>query len=129
MRDVPAFSCEQLLPPPRPILHPNRELMPLFVLPFPSFNPIAVHIGPLAIRWYALAYIAGILIGWLYARTIVRSNKLWGGPAPMTLVDCDEFILWLTLGVILGGRIGYVLFYNLPHFAAHPLDVIELWKG
>ena len=103
--------------------------MPLFVLPFPSFNPIAVHIGPLAIRWYALAYIAGILIGWLYARTIVRSNKLWSGPAPMTLVDCDEFILWLTLGVILGGRIGYVLFYNLPHFAAHPLDMIELWKG
>jgi phosphatidylglycerol:prolipoprotein diacylglycerol transferase len=103
--------------------------MPLFVLAFPSFDPVVVHLGPLAIRWYALAYIAGILIGWLYARAIVRADRLWGGPAPMTQVDCDEFILWVTLGIILGGRTGYVLFYNLPHFAGHPLDVFELWKG
>jgi phosphatidylglycerol---prolipoprotein diacylglyceryl transferase len=103
--------------------------MPLFVLPFPALNPILVHIGPLAIRWYALAYIAGILVGWLYGRAIVRSEKLWGGPAPITALDFDDFVLWVTLGIILGGRIGYVLFYNLPHFAAHPLETLELWQG
>jgi len=103
--------------------------MPLFVLPFPALNPVAVQLGPLAIRWYALAYIAGILMGWLYARAIVKSRTLWGGPAPMTTVDFDDFVLWATLGIILGGRTGYVLFYNLPHFAAHPAEIVELWKG
>ena len=103
--------------------------MPLFVLPFPALNPVIVHLGPLAIRWYALAYIVGILIGWLYARALVRSESIWGGPAPMKPVDFDDFILWVTLGIILGGRIGYVLFYNLPHFARHPTEIVQLWHG
>jgi len=103
--------------------------MPPLFLRFPDFDPVLVHIGPFAIRWYALAYIAGILLGWLYARAIIRSEKLWGGPAPMTAVDIDDFIVWVTLGVILGGRIGYVLFYNPEYFAAHPLESFELWKG
>jgi phosphatidylglycerol---prolipoprotein diacylglyceryl transferase len=103
--------------------------MPLLAIPFPAFDPVLVHIGPLAIRWYALAYIFGILLGWLYARAILRSRRLWGGPAPLTALDLDDFILWATLGIILGGRIGYVLFYNLPHFLAHPLEIVELWKG
>ena len=103
--------------------------MPLFVLPFPALNPVIVHLGPLAIRWYALAYIVGILIGWLYARALVRSESVWGGPAPMKPVDFDDFILWVTLGIILGGRIGYVLFYNLPHFARHPTEIVQLWHG
>ena len=103
--------------------------MPLFVIPFPAFDPVLVHIGPFAIRWYALAYIVGILLGWVYARALIRSERLWGGPAPMTVVDFDDFMLWVTLGIILGGRIGYVLFYNLPHFAAHPLEILQLWKG
>ncbi len=103
--------------------------MPLFVIPFPAFDPVLVHLGPFAIRWYALAYIVGILLGWVYARAIVRDKKLWGGPAPMTLLDFDDFVLWVTLGIILGGRIGYVLFYNLPHFAAHPIEIFQLWNG
>ena len=103
--------------------------MPLFVIPFPAFDPVLVHLGPFAIRWYALAYIVGILLGWVYARVLIRSEKLWGGPAPMTLIDFDDFVLWVTLGIILGGRTGYVLFYNLPHFAAHPLEIFELWHG
>jgi phosphatidylglycerol:prolipoprotein diacylglycerol transferase len=98
-------------------------------LPFPHFDPVIVSIGPFAIRWYALAYIFGILFGWLYARAIIRSARLWGGPAPMSVVDFDDFIVWVTIGIILGGRTGYVLFYNLPYFAAHPLEVFELWKG
>src|SRR5512139_2131790 len=103
--------------------------MPIAVLPFPAFDPVLVSIGPFAIRWYALAYIVGILLGWLYARAIIRNEALWGGAAPMTLTDYDDFVIWVTLGIILGGRTGYVLFYNLPHFASHPAEIFELWKG
>jgi phosphatidylglycerol:prolipoprotein diacylglycerol transferase len=99
------------------------------ILPFPKINPILISIGPFAVRWYALAYIVGILAGWFYARAIISSPKLWGGPAPLTVLDFDDFVIWITLGIILGGRTGYVLFYNLPHFAAHPLQIFELWNG
>ena len=103
--------------------------MPLFVIPFPHLDPVLVHLGPLAIRWYALAYIVGILLGWVYARALIRSAALWGGKVPMTLVAFDDFVLWVTLGIILGGRIGYVLFYNFEHFVAHPLEIVQLWNG
>src|SRR5262245_55906906 len=103
--------------------------MPLNVIPFPNIDPVLISLGPFAIRWYALAYIVGILGGWLYARAIVRSETLWGGKAPLTVIDYDDFILWVTLGIILGGRIGYVLFYNAPYFLAHPLEIVQLWKG
>ncbi len=103
--------------------------MPLFVIPFPQFDPVLVHLGPFAIRWYALAYITGILLGWVYARAIIRNERNWGGRAPLTVTDFDDFVLWVTLGIILGGRIGYVLFYNLPYFAEHPLQAFQLWHG
>src|SRR6266700_4177635 len=103
--------------------------MPLFVIPFPAFDPVLVHFGPLVIRWYALAYIVGILAGWLYVRGIIRSAWLWGGPAPLTVIDYDDFVLWATLGIILGGRLGYVLIYNPAHFAANPAEIVQLWKG
>ena len=104
-------------------------LLVLPVIPFPRIDPVLVHIGPLAVRWYALAYIVGIIAGWFYARAIIASKRAWGGPAPLTVVDFDDFIIWVTLGIILGGRIGYVLFYNFPHFAAHPTEIFALWKG
>ncbi|MEX2034904.1 MAG: prolipoprotein diacylglyceryl transferase [Xanthobacteraceae bacterium] len=103
--------------------------MPFLVLQFPNFDPVLVTIGPFAIRWYALAYIVGILLGWLYARALIRAESLWAGPAPLTPIDFDDFILWVTLGIILGGRAGYVLFYNPVHFAAHPAEIVQLWKG
>jgi phosphatidylglycerol---prolipoprotein diacylglyceryl transferase len=103
--------------------------MPYLVIPFPAFDPVLISFGPVAIRWYALAYIVGILLGWVYARVLIRSDKLWGGPAPLTVQDFDDFVLWVTLGIILGGRIGYVLFYNLPYFANHPAEVFQLWNG
>jgi phosphatidylglycerol---prolipoprotein diacylglyceryl transferase len=103
--------------------------MTLYVLPFPSFDPVLISIGPIAIRWYALAYIVGILLGWLYARAVIRAEQPWGGPAPLTVTDYDDFVLWVTLGIILGGRLGYVLFYNPRYFAAHPLEALQLWKG
>jgi phosphatidylglycerol---prolipoprotein diacylglyceryl transferase len=109
-----------------------REIDVMFVLPvlpYPAINPVLIHLGPLAVRWYALAYIVGILAGWIYARAIIASDRFWGGPAPLTAVDFDDFVIWITLGIILGGRIGYVLFYNLPLFAAHPLQIFELWNG
>jgi phosphatidylglycerol:prolipoprotein diacylglycerol transferase len=103
--------------------------MPPLALPFPAIDPVLIQIGPFALRWYALAYIVGILAGWLYARLLIRREHLWGGKAPLTVADFDDFILWVTLGVILGGRIGYVLFYNPAHFAQHPLEALQLWKG
>lgn len=102
---------------------------PLLVLPFPAFDPILFSIGPISIRWYALAYIFGILLGWYYARALIRNVDRWPGEPPMRVEDFDDFILWVTLGIILGGRLGYVLFYNPAHYAAHPLEILELWHG
>ena len=103
--------------------------MPLALLTYPKFDPVLYSFGPFAIRWYALAYIAGILLGWLYARAIIAKERYWGGPAPLTVLDYDDFVLWVTLGIILGGRIGYVLVYNLGYFVEHPLEAFQLWKG
>jgi phosphatidylglycerol:prolipoprotein diacylglycerol transferase len=103
--------------------------MPFLLISFPVFDPIAISIGPFAIRWYALAYIGGILLGWFYARSLIKNEKLWGGPAPISLTQMDDFILWVTVGIILGGRTGYVLFYNFPFFVQHPAEILELWKG
>jgi phosphatidylglycerol---prolipoprotein diacylglyceryl transferase len=115
--------------------------MPTSVIPFPSFDPVlftipigpftigSLTIGPFAVRWYALAYIFGIIIGWIYGRAIIRNERNWGGPAPMTLEHFDDFILWVTLGIILGGRIGYVLFYNPSFYIAHPWEIFVIWEG
>ncbi|MGB6539066.1 MAG: prolipoprotein diacylglyceryl transferase [Xanthobacteraceae bacterium] len=104
-------------------------MLVLPLLPYPAINPVLIHLGPLAVRWYALAYIVGILAGWIYARGIIASKQLWNGAPPLTVIDFDDFVIWITLGIILGGRIGYVLFYNLPLFAAHPAQIFELWNG
>jgi len=103
--------------------------MSLLTIAFPVFDPIAIAIGPFAVRWYALAYIGGIVLGWIYARALLKSEKLWGGPAPISLPQLDDFILWVTIGIIVGGRTGYVLFYNAAFFVAHPTEIFELWKG
>jgi phosphatidylglycerol:prolipoprotein diacylglycerol transferase len=103
--------------------------MPLFVIPYPHIDPVLVEFGPIIIRWYALAYIFGILLGWAYARAIINRPKLWGGTPPLTVLDFDDFILWVTLGVIVGGRLGQVFFYELSYFAAHPLEIVMLWHG
>lgn len=98
-------------------------------LPFPALDPVLIEIGPFAIRWYALAYISGLLIGWRLARWLVSRPALWGGTSPMKPLDIDDYLFWATLGVILGGRIGYVLFYNLPYFLQHPAEIFMVWKG
>ena len=97
---------------------------------FPEFDPIAIHLGPVAVRWYALAYVAGILIGWRYVVHLIRSPKLWLGTQPAaTALQIDDLVLWITLGIILGGRIGYVLFYDFASMMADPLEILKVWHG
>ena len=93
-------------------------------LPFPDIDPVAVQIGPLALRWYALAYIAGILLGWWYVRRLS-----WRWESPVTAEHLGDFVLWATLGIILGGRLGYVLFYNLDQYLADPVQIFVIWRG
>jgi phosphatidylglycerol:prolipoprotein diacylglycerol transferase len=98
--------------------------MPLFVIPFPAIDPVAISLGPIAIRWYALAYIVGLLIGWRYCLILAgRRPNLVGRQ------DVDDFLVWATLGVVLGGRIGYVLFYKLGYYILHPLEALYVWHG
>ncbi len=92
---------------------------------FPALDPIAWQIGPLAIRWYSLAYMAGFLTGWAYARELVRRQPL----GRISVQQVDDFIVWIVLGVILGGRIGYVLFYNLPFYLSSPAEAFKIWQG
>jgi phosphatidylglycerol:prolipoprotein diacylglycerol transferase len=101
----------------------------LFALPFPAIDPVLISVGPLAIRWYALAYVIGILGGWWLARRVAGNDALWGGRSPIRPVDIDDVIVWVALGIVAGGRIGYVLFYNPAFFAAHPEQILVLWRG
>jgi phosphatidylglycerol---prolipoprotein diacylglyceryl transferase len=103
--------------------------MPLLTIAFPVFDPVAFAIGPFVIRWYALAYIGGIVLGWIYARSLIKTERLWSGGSPISLPQIDDFVLWVTIGIIVGGRTGYVLFYNPSFFIQHPADIFELWKG
>ena len=101
----------------------------LLALPFPHIDPIAIAIGPIAIRWYALAYVAGIAGGWWYGRRLIASASLWRGVKGPTLTDMDDLIVWVALGIVLGGRIGYVLFYNFAAYIEDPLEILTIWRG
>jgi len=94
------------------------------MLTYPAFDPVAVAIGPVVIRWYALAYLAGFLLGWRYCLALARQNPK--GPAPELF---DEFLSWAVIGTILGGRLGYVLFYQADYYFAHPLEMLQVWHG
>ncbi|CAN7580938.1 prolipoprotein diacylglyceryl transferase [Mesorhizobium sp. LjNodule214] len=105
-------------------------LLPMASLPFPNINPIIVQIGPLAVHWYGVGYIVGILFAWWYAKRLITNARLWpDGVLPMKPEDLDDFIVWAAIGVVLGGRTGYVLFYDLARYIAHPLDVFAVWQG
>jgi phosphatidylglycerol:prolipoprotein diacylglycerol transferase len=103
--------------------------MPLFALPFPMIDPVLISVGPLAIRWYALAYVGGIVAGWWLARRVAAAKTYWGGVSPMQPEDADDVIVWAALGIVLGGRLGYVLFYNPAYFISHPAEIFVLWRG
>ncbi len=103
--------------------------MPLAALSFPNIDPIAFSIGPFAIRWYALAYVVGLLGGWFYAKRLTAKAEYWGSLRQPKPVDIDDLIVWVALGVVLGGRIGYILFYNLSAYLAQPLEIFAVWRG
>ena len=99
-------------------------------MPFPEIDPVLISIGPLQIHWYGLAYVAGILIGWQYARRLARNTALWRNGAPaVTETQLDDFLLWVAAGIVGGGRIGYILFYDLQSVIANPLRALEIWNG
>jgi phosphatidylglycerol:prolipoprotein diacylglycerol transferase len=98
-------------------------------LSFPIIDPIAISIGPIAIRWYALAYVAGLLGGWFYAKRLAARADLWGALRQPKPIDVDDLIVWVALGVVLGGRVGYVLFYNLSTYLSQPSEIFAIWRG
>jgi phosphatidylglycerol:prolipoprotein diacylglycerol transferase len=98
--------------------------MTLLLLPYPDIKPEIFSIGPFAVRWYALAYIAGLVIGWRIMRRVCQQP-----PRLLTPGKIDDFLLWAALGVILGGRLGYVLFYKPSFFLQNPLQIFTLWEG
>ena len=95
-------------------------------LQFPQIDPIAIQLGPFAVHWYALAYLCGFLVGWWLVKYICRLDKNVHRP---NSDDMDDFMTWAILSILLGGRLGYILFYNLPHYIDNPLDVFKLWQG
>jgi len=96
----------------------------MLAIAFPMIDPVLVEIGPVVIRWYALAYIAGLVLGWRYMIWLARQAGSWIKPE-----DADDFLVWAVLGVILGGRLGYVLFYKPAYYFANPSEIIQTWQG
>lgn len=105
-------------------------LMSVWAIPYPAIDPVALQIGPLAIKWYGLAYLAGLLLGWLYIRRLLQEPGLWAdGRAPFAPESVDDLLLYITAGVVLGGRLGFVLFYEPGYYLANPQDIAAVWKG
>ena len=105
-------------------------LLPLAALPFPDIDPIIFQIGPVAVHWYGAAYVVGILFGWWYAKRLIVNSRLWaGGSLTMKPEDIDDLLLWAAIGIVAGGRIGYILFYDLGRYLSNPLDIFALWQG
>jgi phosphatidylglycerol:prolipoprotein diacylglycerol transferase len=104
------------------------------IIDYPAIKPTLIAIGPFAIRWYALSYIAGLLLGWRYILLMLRNKALWPkGKPPATTADADDILLYATLGVVLGGRIGYILFYGIVYqpeiYLDNPLNMLKIWEG
>ena len=99
-------------------------------MPFPQIDPIAFQIGAFAVRWYALAYLAGILLGGLYGHMLLRRKDLWkDGKPPFEAPAIWDFGLWAVIGIVVGGRLGYVLFYDLSYYLANPGGIVTMWDG
>lgn len=103
------------------------------MIPFPEISPeiFTLEIGgfSLSLRWYALAYLAGLLIGWRLLMRMMRGQGIWGDAAPMKPEQVDDLLTWVILGVILGGRLGFVLFYEPAYYLANPAEIVRVWNG
>jgi len=98
-------------------------------IPYPAIDPVALQIGPIAIRWYGLAYITGLLLGWRYTVWLARQPKFNPAGSRPTPADLDDFLFWAMAGVLLGGRLGIVLFYQPHYYFSHPIDIVRIWQG
>ena len=98
-------------------------------IPFPMIDPVALQLGPVAIHWYGIAYIVGIVLGWRYARSLAANARLWGGAPPITPDDLDDLLTWVVVGVIAGGRIGYAILYQPGMVIENPLALFAVWEG
>ncbi len=104
--------------------------MSLLTLTYPAIDPVAFHLGPLSVRWYGLAYMAGLLLGWWYVKRMLAESRLWhGGKAPFSPLQVDDLLLWTTLAVVIGGRLGQVLLYDPGYYWQHPGEILAVWKG
>lgn len=116
--------------------------MPFAALPFPNIDPVlfrfgpytfdflgGLTLGPFEIRWYALSYICGLIFAWLYTKRLMAKRALWAGDPPATAEHIDDLLLWGALGVILGGRLGYVVAYNPEYYLSNPGAILAVWSG
>lgn len=103
--------------------------MTLFAIPFPAIDPILIQFGPIAVRWYALSYIVGILLVWRIVRFLIIRPGLWNSPNRPVPAEVDDMVLWSTLGIIVGGRLGYVLFYNFSYYLENFSEIPMVWLG
>ncbi len=105
-------------------------LIHLAAISHPQIDPVLFSIGPFQVHWYGIAYVVGILFGWWYARKLASTDALWGSNgSAIKPVDVDDFLTWAVIGIILGGRLGYVLFYDLPTYASNPQNIFAIWQG
>jgi phosphatidylglycerol:prolipoprotein diacylglycerol transferase len=106
--------------------------LPEFIaaLTFPNIDPVLLRLGPLSIHWYGVGYVVGILFGWWYSKRLLATPRLWkDGKAPFAPELLDDLLVWAALGIILGGRIGYILFYDFQRYLANPTDILAIWQG
>ena len=106
---------------------PFPDISP-FLFEIPAFTLGSFNIGPLGLRWYALGYIFGLLLAWRLMLKLVSQPAIWGGVSPLTKDDIDDFLFYATLGILLGGRVGYVLLYR-PDMLVDPVTLIAIWDG
>lgn len=93
-------------------------------LTYPDIDPVLIQLGPLAIRWYSLAYIGGLLLGWALIRNLNRRGPTW-----LSDERIEDLLGWMLFGVVLGGRLGYVIFYQPGYYFNHPIDILKVWEG
>ena len=104
--------------------------MGFLTIPYPAIDPVALHLGPIAVKWYGLAYVAGLLLGWWYARRLLATPSLWpAAKPPLAPEHVDDLFIWVALGVVIGGRLGHVLLYEPAFYLTHPLEILKIWRG
>src|SRR5262245_16996787 len=104
--------------------------MPFLAIPYPNIDPVALSLGPVSIKWYGLAYMAGLLLGWLYIRRLLARPSLWPqDKVPFAPRDTDDLLIYVAVGVLLGGRLGHVLFYDPLYYLQNPLNILAVWQG